>query len=223
MTRQRRDTDRRPLLHFLLTCVVVAAGGCGWLPLVGGDADQAAGQRSEQAAEVSPEASTDSAPETETGGSRAARGDTRAGGDVRESTEVSQRTRVSADTSLHEEVSNLQQSLQELKQQAQSLESGLNRQFAEEIGRMRDSIQRVSNTVNNFGISKLRRELESTRLRRERNEKAGDAMMIAGVLVILLVAPNPVPERLGWLTPAAWLTGLALLTGAQLLPLVFTL
>ena len=207
----------------ILASAVVIVTGCGWLPLVGGDAGQTAGQRSGQSAEVSPEASAGSIPETETGGSSAQRGDIRAAGDVQETTKIREQTDVSADTSLHEEVSNLQQSLHELKQQAQSLESGLNRQFAEEIGRMRDSVQKVSNTVSNFGISKLRRELEAARLRRDRNEKAGDAMMIAGVLVILLVAPNPVPQKLSWLTPAAWLTGLALLTGAQLLPLLFTL
>jgi hypothetical protein len=223
MTEQTHDAGRLQRITLVLLCVIVAANGCGWLPLVGGDSGQAAGQRSDQAAEVSPETTAESAPGTDTGGAAAERGETRAGGNVRESTRVSERTKVSTDTSLHEEVSNLQQSLQELKRQAQSLESGLNRQFAEEIGKMRDSIQQVSNRVNNFGISKLRRELERTRLKRDRNEKAGDAMMIAGVLVILLVAPNPVPQKLSWLTPAAWLTGLALLTGAQLLPLLFTL
>ncbi len=223
---KRQDKVDWPLIILIAMCVLAVIfaavmAGCGWIPLARGG-QQAAGQQSEQEADVSPQTDTAVEPETDTGGasSTESQGDVRAEGDVTDTTSVSERTEVSADTTVNEKVSNLQQSLQQLKQQAQSLQSSMNEKFADEIGKMRDSIQKVSNTVNNFGISELRKQLEQDRLRWQRNERAAQAFMIAGILLIALVAKNVFPT---WLTPFVWITGAGMLVASQLVPLLFSL
>ena len=201
----------------VLTMASMFACGCGLLPTGSGNS---AAQDADQEVAISPETTAAPEPETETGGAAAERGDTQAAGDVTQSTDVSEETHVSADTSLHEEISSLQQSVQELRQQSGSLESGLNEQFAREIGRMRDSLQQVNNTVSNVGISELRRDLEEYRIEQERGREASLGLVLAGTLLIAYMAPNVFPR---WLKPAVAIAGVSCIIIAWLFPSLFSL
>jgi hypothetical protein len=213
--RKAKESSFTWALVIASSCLAVC--GCGLFSTRPGNS---ATQETGQEATISPETTVAPKTETETGGATAEHGDTEAGGDVTQSTEVSEETHVSADTSLHEEISSLQQSVQELRQQSGSLESGLNEQFAREIGRMRDSIQQVNNTVENVGISELRRDLEEFRIEQERGREASLGLVLAGTLLIAYMAPNVFPR---WLKPAVAIAGVSCIVIAWLFPSLFSL
>ena len=215
MTQGVRITKALSLPAVLAAILLIC--GCGSVPTRPGNS---ATQETGQEATISPETTVAPESDTETGGATAERGDTDAGGDLTQSTEVSEETHVSADTSLREEISNLQQSVQELRQQSGSLESGLNEQFAREIGRMRDSLQQVNNTVENVGISELRRDLEAFRIEQERGREASLGLVLAGTLLIAYMAPNVFPR---WLKPAVAIAGVSCIVVAWLFPSLFSL
>jgi len=90
------------------------------------------------------------------------------------------------------DVSTLQESLQDLRQETGSAVNTLSKKFAEEIGSVRDQIQNVHSTVQNYGLNEEMRASLDKYMHLATKIIAGCIIAVIGLCVMLLFLPSPV-------------------------------